>query len=73
MEPYVGRVARRRAGVRERVLCRCRVPLRLERDRILSLHLMREALHLIREAIKRQLTTLTLALAACVRRQSRGN
>jgi hypothetical protein len=54
MEPYVGRVARRRAGVRERVLCRCRVPLRLKRDRILSLHLMREALHLIREAIKRQ-------------------
>jgi len=27
MEPYVGRVARRRAGVLERVLCRCRVPV----------------------------------------------
>ena len=73
MEPYVGRVARRRAGVRERVLCRCRVPLRLERDRILSLHLMREALHLIMASITRQLTTTTLALAAFVRRQSRGN
>jgi hypothetical protein len=48
MEPYVGRVARRRAGVLERVLSRCRIPLPLERDRILSLHLMREALNLIR-------------------------
>ena len=124
MEPHVGRVARRRAGVLERVLCRCRVPvgsegavvstwdgervlcrcrvpLPLERDRILSLHLMREALNLIREAIggnqrpssgleldrilglylglggvceeaiRRQLTTLTLALAACVSRAAR--
>jgi hypothetical protein len=42
----------------------------LERDRMLGLHL---GLGGVCEAIRRQLTTLTLALAACVKRQSGGN
>jgi hypothetical protein len=43
----------------------------LELDRNLGLHLGLGGV--CEEAIRRQLTTLTLALAACVKRQSGGN